>query len=178
MRKIVALLMAGIMAVGISGCGGSWTTEERDGYSFEVNSGWEKERFSDNTYFYNFNGGSADDEGAAIAVSEYESSVDYNTFGKQSEYFEKMFVGYTNTSNGETFGCRYSDIEITDLGAYAFATYTQTYSYNGEDTVSSMNAEFFVSSNLRVNISHAYPAGDTSKYQADFDRVIESIKLI
>jgi hypothetical protein len=188
MKRLAALLLAGVMALGLVGCGGSWTTEERDGYSFDINTSWEKERYDEDTYYYSLEGGSvtealaASEEGVdvgpltTIRVSEYKSSYAYETFEKQSESFERMLEGHTS-ENGIS-GWRYSDVKMGSLGAYASVTYIQTFFYDGEDMSSSQGMEFFVSPNLKVTISFSCPLERVSKYQADFDKVINSVKLI
>jgi hypothetical protein len=174
MKKLVVLLLAGIMALGFVGCGTSWTTEEYNGYSFEVGADWEKERFDENSYYYYLEGDSTTETSVSVSVWEREASIDYESFIDQSEFLEKSFDDYAFDSV-ET---KYSDVEITTIGSYAFATYTQTISYDGEIVYSGPGAKFFVSSNREITISLNCPLGEVSKYQADFDRVVNSIKLI
>jgi hypothetical protein len=175
MKKFMALLLMGILAFALVGCGGSWTTEEYDGYSFEVNSSWEKERYDDNIYIYYLEGDSDTEEGVWIMVYESESSFAYETFDEQSESLQRISDGYI--SEDGTSGWRCSNLEITNLGAYAFARYTQTSFSDGEDTWLSQCARFFVNSNHEITISLDGPLEKVPQYQRDLDRLLDSITL-
>jgi len=174
MRKMLALLLVACLGLCSVGCSGGYTTIKGSGYSFEVNSKWEKEKYDEESYYYHPNG---KDNLPYLYVSEYAKPYPDKSLSDQYDVILKYYLADGSYADGKLI-TKYTNIVKGSLGAYAFVTadgvmITENY------TLYSYELYFYTSPSMMVTFRFsATEKGDLDKYKKDVDRLFKSIKLI
>lgn len=181
MKKVVLLAVAAALSVlaiaSFSGCTLSalssqskpadvddgMTTVERDGYSFECPSDWKWEKYSDDSIVCRLDG---EKGGESILIQE--ESVGYDSDGAIS--IDDMYEGWIDVDGERT----YTNIQKFKVGKYDWLSATHIRDKGSRSN--NLLAAGSISSSEFVRIDYLY--GDHPKREAEFNSMIDSIKLI
>ena len=178
MKKAVGLVLALALTMALAscliGCSSGYTTIKGSGYSFEVNSKWEAEKYDSETYYYYPNG---EDRISYLYVSEYSKSYPDNSLSDQYDAILKYYLADGSYADGALV-TKYTNIEKGTLGAYAFVT-ADGEMITGSYTIYSFELYFYTSPTMMVTFRFSSTEkSDLDTYKKDIDRLFKSIKLI
>lgn len=149
-------------------------TVERDGYSFECPASWKWEKYADDEIICYLDGSK---DGDFISITEHTIDATHNKHIDGALSIDDLYKIWFNDDDDDDglFKSTHTDIEEFSVGAYSWL---KSYETLGSDDQAStyIKAVGSISSSRYLNISYFYDKEPNRK--ADFDKMLDSLKLI